>query len=97
MPQTQIFIHWLLPTLNNAKDNKKLQIHKYSQNGQIYAEFITMNSNLGNRAPLLGLGPPKNMQTMQRTRYCSQNGQNHLLVTCEVLRHAREVLGISDI
>ena len=45
---------WLIPDLYTNDLDHKLKLHEFSDEGKIYAEFVTMNAGLGNRAPIIG-------------------------------------------
>ena len=35
-------------------DQNKLKVHSYDDSSKIYAEFVKMNTGLGNRGPVVG-------------------------------------------
>ena len=85
---------WLLPKREIGDKEMKLRYHGFGEDGKTYAEFITMNAGLGNRAPMTGYPQFKNCKLCESKNETVKLDEIHILLECKWLEEPRIAFGI---
>ena len=81
---------WLIPEMITNTREYKFKLHEFSEEGKIYAEFITMNAGLGNRAPVLGQPQHKWCKLCEVKNMDHKLNEVHMLFECIWMEEARK-------
>ena len=87
---------WLLPKFGTGEETMRLKYHGWGEDGKTYAEFITMNTGLGNRAPMLGHPQYKNCKLCETRNQQVKINEIHMLLECPWLDEPRKEFGIKE-
>ena len=87
---------WLLPKFGTREESMKLKYHGWGEDRKTYAEFVTMNTGLGNRAPILGHPQYKICKLCEKKNQTVNINEIHMLFECPWLDEPRTELGIKE-
>lgn len=86
---------WLIPKKQYPGDVNTWLSSKYDDTSRIYAEFLTMNAGLGNRAPVKTFHQHKLCQLCVYKNKAHKLNEIHLLFGCEYLKRIYDKYGIT--
>ena len=87
---------WLLPEKQFPGLDNELVLTDNSEQSQIYAEFITINTGLGNRAPIKGYRQHKECQLCLSKNVKAKLNEYHVLFDCEQLKEVQKSYKLYD-
>ena len=87
---------WLLPEKQFPGLDNELVITNNSEKAQTYAEFITVNAGLGNRAPIKGYRQHKECQICLTRNIKVKLNEPHVLFDCEQLKEVQKSYNTYD-
>ena len=87
---------YILPTKTAPGDEHKLRLNDYDETSKSYAEFVTMNTGLGNRGPVKGFKQHKWCQLCAKRNIKEKLNEHHILFQCPVLKRLQDRYGMTS-
>ena len=86
----------LLPKSSLGQSTNTTPFQACDTNSKIYHEFVTYNAGLGNRHPIPNYRRTIHCVLCENNNLTNKLNEEHLLIECEAMEHARERTGIRD-
>ena len=87
---------YILPTKTAPGDEHKLRLNDYDETSKSYAEFVTMNTGLGNRGPVKGFKQHKWCQLCAKRNIKEKLNEHHILFQCPALKRLQDRYGMTS-
>ena len=87
---------YILPMKVAPDDNQSLKLHDYDDISKSYAEYVTMNTGLGNRGPVKGFKQHKWCQLCAKRNQKEKLNEHHILFECHSLRRLQDRNGMTS-
>ena len=87
---------YILPSKTAPDDGHVLRLHEYDETSKTYAEFVTMNSGLGNRGPVKGFKQHKWCQLCEKRNIKEKLNEHHILFKCRALKRLQDRYGMTS-